>query len=162
MYQKLSIPFLGCLTFVLTGRMATEDQLNEYNEQLVSRQIEINEWTYNDKMETLFVYQLLFIGLLISCLVMLMKSVGAVGGMFAWYVVGLTALLMALVIANRASFTKNLRDRRYWNRIRFDGDGALPTVMTDEQKAAYITSVKASNNAAGAADGSCVPCPNAG
>jgi len=48
----------------------------QYNNDLSSRQSEINEWTYHNKMDTLFVFQLVFISLMTVALLMVLSSQG--------------------------------------------------------------------------------------
>jgi hypothetical protein len=38
----------------------------KFNNQLATRQYEINEWTYNNKLDTLFVFQILFVTLVLT------------------------------------------------------------------------------------------------
>ncbi len=116
----------------------------EANDSLVQRQIEISEWTYNNKMETLFVFQLLFIALLIVLLVFVLKGAGYIGALFSWYVVLLVAVLMIMILVNRLTFTINKRDSRYWNRQRFAEDNKLksPIGPNDESYQEYLAAVK--------------------
>jgi len=90
----------------------------------ISRQVEINEWAYNDKMETVFVLQILFIGIAIISIVYYFKSTGAVGKWFAIYVSAITATLLTLLVLNRIFYTSARRDPRYWNRRRFNEDNS--------------------------------------
>ena len=116
----------------------------EANDSLVQRQIEVNEWTYNNKMETLFVFQLLFLALLITMLVFALKGAGYVGSLFAWYVILLVAVLMIMILANRLTYTINRRDSRYWNRQRFAEDNKLksPIGPNDASYQEYLKAVK--------------------
>ena len=93
-----------------------------YNIDLATRQIEINEWSYNNKMETLFIFQVVFISLLLMSLLFYLKGTGVVGGSFVTYVFLLLVLIVGLIIINRAVYTATTRDGRHWNRRRFDGD----------------------------------------
>lgn len=138
--------------------MATADQ--QYNIDLANRQIEINDWTYENKMETVFIFQLLFIALMITTIIMALKSMGYFGGAFAWYVIGLIVLLMTIIIFNRANYTNNYRDRRYWNRRRFDQDNAAtsPVARGDASYQAYIDQVRGAFGESGRSGGSC-RCP---
>ncbi len=92
----------------------------EYNASLAKRQAEINEWSYHNKMDTLFVMQVLFISLLLLSILFYFKSVGAVSGSFVWYVFIILFLIVGLIIINRAAYTTRLRDGRFWNRRKFE------------------------------------------
>jgi hypothetical protein len=89
----------------------------------INRQIQINEWQYNSKMDTVFTMQLLFIGISVAAVVFYFKKVGVVGAAFTYYVTGLTILLILSIIVNRVFFTSARRDPRYWHRFRFNEDG---------------------------------------
>jgi hypothetical protein len=121
--------------------MASEE---EYNTHLATRQIEINEWAYEDKMDTLFVFQILFIGLLLVVILFYLKSMGVFPSSFVWYVIFILALIIGIIIINRASFTARRRDTRYWNRRRFDEDQKKesPIGRGDASYLAYIDAVR--------------------
>jgi hypothetical protein len=97
----------------------------EYNIDLLTRQTEINEWTYQNKLETLFVFQLVFIGLSIWALMVFMKNLGLISSTFVVYGVIVLVLLLGLIIFSRLFYTRNRRDARYWNRVHFGEDGRL-------------------------------------
>jgi hypothetical protein len=119
---------------------STED----YNKQLLNRQIEISEWTYNDRMETLFVFQILFISLMIVAILMYLKVAGMVGGAFVGYAIFLLLLIVVIIITNRAMYTNKIRDKRTWNKRKFDQDNHLesPVKRGDPSYQAYIDAVR--------------------
>lgn len=94
----------------------------EYNSLLASRQTEINEWSYNNKMDTLFIFQLLFISILIICILMMFSYKGIVGRAFVGYIFGILVLINIVTITNRAMYTNNIRDKKYWDKVMFDTD----------------------------------------
>jgi hypothetical protein len=87
-----------------------------YNKQLAERQYEINEWTNNNKQETLFVFQLLFITLLVVSLFAFLQRLGYFSNLLFGALTGLLLFIVAATIANRANYTNRMRDKRYWNR----------------------------------------------
>ena len=91
--------------------------------QSLDRQVQINEWQYHSKMDTVFALQLIFIAVLIIAVVFYFKKIGKVGSYFAYYVSGLTAILVTMIIINRLFFTSARRDPRFWHRYRFQDDG---------------------------------------
>jgi hypothetical protein len=116
----------------------------EYNTELATRQIQINEWTYNNKMDTLFVFQLLFISLIFIAILMLLKAGGVIGATFVWYAMAVLGLLNATIIINRSVYTNTRRDKTLWNRKHFNGDGGMASPLTrgDASYQAYIDSVR--------------------
>jgi hypothetical protein len=87
-----------------------------YNKQLAERQYEINEWTNNNKQETLFVFQLLFITLLVVSLFAFLQRLGYFSNLLFGALTGLLLFLVAATIANRANYTNRIRGKRYWNK----------------------------------------------
>jgi ABC-type transport system involved in cytochrome c biogenesis permease subunit len=103
----------------LKGQQAANMNIANRNVATASRFREIKEWYYNNKLDTLFVFQLIFISILIlAVLAYLMKmnliGVGVVGAM-----VGILLIVNVLVIANRAIYTDKVRDKRYWSKRAF-------------------------------------------
>ena len=111
--------------------------------QLLNRQIEISEWTYNDRMETLFVFQILFIALMIVAIILYLRGAGMLGKAFVGYSIALLLLVVIIIITNRAMYTNRIRDKRAWNRRDFEEDNRLPTAMkpTDAEFVAHINAV---------------------
>jgi hypothetical protein len=87
-----------------------------------NRQAEISEWAYNDKMDTVFVLQVLFIGLVMISILFYANSLGYFGSAFAWYGTVLVGIITTTVILARISYTNARRDSRFWNRRKFDED----------------------------------------
>ena len=116
-----------------------------YNLQLANRQIQINEWTYNNRMETLFVFQVLFISLMITAILLYLRGAGLIGTAFTGYCILLLLLVFILIIVNRATYTDKTRDRRHWNKRNFADDNKLesPLGRTDMTYQAHIDAVRA-------------------
>ncbi len=112
-----------------------------YNQQLLNRQIEINEWQYQNRMETLFVFQILFICLMIVAIIMYLRRVGLFGGLFAGYAIALLILVFIIIIMNRSMYTNRVRDKQYWSKRTFDQDNQLasPAKMLDQ---AYLDALR--------------------
>jgi hypothetical protein len=102
----------------------------KYRIDLTNRQIEINEWSYNNKMDTLFVFQLLFISLLFASILIALNKQGIVGAPFVWYSVIVVALIDIIIIINRSIYTNNWRDQRFWNKRHFSDDNKLASPVS--------------------------------
>ena len=72
-------------------------------------------------MDTLFVFQIMFISLLFVSILMILKASGVVGGPFVWYSLMIVFIIVVIIIINRSMYTTNRRDDVYWNRRNFDG-----------------------------------------
>jgi hypothetical protein len=122
---------------------------DKYNIDLANRQVEINNWSYSNKMETLFVFQIMFISLLFVAILMLLKAQGVLGAAVVWYIMGILLLMIVLIIVNRAIYTNSIRDVRYWNKKHFADDykKESPLARGDTSYLSYIDSIrKASGN----------------
>jgi FlaA1/EpsC-like NDP-sugar epimerase len=113
----------------------------EYNSQLATRQTEINEWSYNNKMDTLFVFQLLFISMLIICILMMFSYQGTIGRPFVWYTFSILVFIDILVIINRSMYTNQIRDKKQWDKVIFPGD--QKTVSPKGKDPSYIAKLDA-------------------
>lgn len=92
----------------------------KYNNDLANRQYEINQWSYENKMDTLFVFQLLFISLVISAILLYLTKIGIFGNALLGLLNGILLVLVILVLVVRAIYTERIRDQRYWNRRVFN------------------------------------------
>jgi DNA-binding CsgD family transcriptional regulator len=94
--------------------------------QLAKRQYEINQWTSSNMMDTLFVFQLMFIGISIAAIMTSLYRMGIVNG--STYAIFIAVILLAIVftIVRRAQYTRYTRDQRFWNRRQFDRAPAPP------------------------------------
>jgi hypothetical protein len=91
----------------------------KYNNQLATRQYEINEWSYNNKMDTLFVFQLLFVTLLLAAGLAYLNTIGILSMTMLGLLVGLLLFIDIAVLLRRYNYTKRIRDQRYWNKRQF-------------------------------------------
>lgn len=92
----------------------------KYNNDLATRQYEINQWSYNNKMDTLFVFQLMFVTLVLSAIFVYLSKIGLFGGALLGLLCGLLLVSVVLVLVVRAMYTTKQRDQRYWNRRVFN------------------------------------------
>ena len=77
---------------------------------------EMNEWTVQNKKDTLFVLSSLFITLSALLLLTVLWRMGiSTGHTAAIYAVPVVIIFVFIVI-NRSQYTKTVRDQRYWNR----------------------------------------------
>lgn len=92
----------------------------KYNNQLATRQYEINEWSYNNKMDTLFVFQIMFVTLLLTAALVYLNSLGFLSTTILGLVVGILLFVDIAVLINRFNYTQKVRDKRYWNKRQFE------------------------------------------
>ena len=105
----------------------------QYRIDLTNRQIEVNSWSYNNKMDTLFIFQVLFISLLFASILIALNKQGVVGSAFVWYSVIIVTLIDVVIIINRSVYTNNWRDQRYWNKRHFSDDNTLASPVSQAE-----------------------------
>jgi hypothetical protein len=87
-----------------------------------SRQAEINEWQAQNKLDTLFFLQTLFIFFSFVVVLLYLRKSSLIPNVPFYIFLGVALLVVVGILWNRASYTINYRDKRYWNR-RFVGLG---------------------------------------
>lgn len=94
------------------------------NKDVSRRQVEINEWYYENKRETLFVLQLVLIVMLTMVVVMGVQTYGFINQQSSNLLLSFTLLVGAGVWLYRWYYTSYVRDPRYWSQRTFPEDGA--------------------------------------
>jgi FlaA1/EpsC-like NDP-sugar epimerase len=102
------------------------------NADSMKRQLTINEWEYNHKLELLFILQLLFLGLILIVLLSVLSKRGIFGKAFVIYVSVIIFIIIGILWFLRSAYTKNIRDRFLWSRRYFSGDGSKPATISPE------------------------------
>lgn len=110
----------------LYNRMKGQADSVILDKDLAKRQYEINQWTSGDKLDTLFVYQWIFMVSCVGILLMYLAQVGFIGSVLAWYIFIILIIIVVLITINRFQYTSSLRDQREWNRRRFPRYKPLP------------------------------------
>lgn len=127
-YAKQSKKFTDVVTG-LGNQGANNLAIADQNIALNTRNAEIKEWYFNNKLDTLFVFQLIFLSLCLLAFIAYMMKLGFFGSGVFGMLVGLIIISMILVIANRAVYTEKVRDKRYWTKRGFSSVGdTLPGV----------------------------------
>jgi len=100
--------------------MSEPEDINEYN--FYKRMNEIGEYRYRNSSDTIFVFQLMFIAILIVIVLLYLKSIGIVTAFFVYPVCILLTIIVIFILVNRIVLTNNIRDKRNWSKLNF-GDG---------------------------------------
>lgn len=95
------------------------------NKDMTRRQVEINNWYYENKRETLFVLQLVLLVLLTLVVVLGVTSYGWISQEASDYIMGFVLLIGAGTWMYRWYYTSTIRDPRYWSQRRFEQDGKV-------------------------------------
>jgi hypothetical protein len=97
-----------------------------YNSDLAKRQFEINEWAVQNKRDTLFVYQFIFITVLVLAILTGFWKYGMIPTGVYGLLIFTLMFVLACTIAYRALYTDQTRNKFYWNRRNFGRMGAPP------------------------------------
>jgi hypothetical protein len=137
------------------NKATTDANAIRFDSQNAKRQFEMNEWTANNKLDTLFFFQLLLITLTLMTPLLYMSKIGLIPTTVYYGVSMLIGIAVVLTLIVRAQYTMNTRDTRYWNRRKFAQMGGPPTTITcdalsglgDDAIAAYASVQSGAQNA---------------
>lgn len=104
---------------VFLGQNNAQIGTEKYNNHLATRQYEINEWSYNNKLDTLFVFQILFITLILTSIFVYLHKAGFYNSALLGIFAGVLLFIDIVVIVYRARYTSLTRNQRYWNKKQF-------------------------------------------
>jgi hypothetical protein len=106
-----------------------ETDLNNimYDKNTASRKHEMNEWTFGNKQDTLFVYSACFIMMSLFILFTGLMRLGTISTSVWSITISFGIIAFILIVANRYTYTKSLRDNRYWNKKRHGSYATRPS-----------------------------------
>jgi hypothetical protein len=111
-----------------------------YNYDLAGRQTEINEYAYQNKLDTLFFLQLLFVSILIVAVFAYLASIDMVSYLFVAYVALIILIIDILLFLSRFAFTTKIRDQNRWSMIKSKHE---PSIAWDFKTEADLASLYA-------------------
>ena len=95
---------------------AQNKSINNGSSETYARQGEINEWASQNKLDTLFFLQTLFLYLMSYIVLTYMMRYGLFPGSTYYWLIAILTLIILGVFLNRYLYTSKIRDNRYWNR----------------------------------------------
>jgi hypothetical protein len=108
-------------------KQSTTQQAVSEDKQSAERKFEMNEWTVNNKKETLFIYSLLFIVLSALILCTVLWRMGIISASLCGSLILPLVLIFTFTLVYRSKYTNVHRNKRYWNRRIFeDSYGKIP------------------------------------
>lgn len=100
------------------------------DKDLANRKYEMNEWTVNNKKDTLFFYSMLFIVLCGLILIICLWKLNIIDVSISVLLITPLLIILAFTFVYKSEYTKLFRDTRYWNRSKFGGNyGNIPTPL---------------------------------
>lgn len=103
--------------------------MHEQNNLLAKRQYEINEWANSDKLDTLFVFQFVFLSLMFMALLGYLWKKDILPSGFLYFIGFVVLVINIMVIVMRSKYTRLLRNTRYWNKRKFNQYEVTPTTV---------------------------------
>jgi len=107
----------------IIGEQAKRVGTINYNRDMTRRQVEINNWYYENKRETLFVLQLILLVVLTLVIVLWLTSEKWIAQEASDYLMGFIIVVGLGTWLYRWYYTSTIRDPRYWSQRRFQQDG---------------------------------------
>lgn len=92
---------------------------SKYNMDLATRQLNMNEYAYQNKMDTLFFFQILLLSILILCVFAYGARMGFFSNALIIYIGVILIIINTIIFLGRYAYTVNLRDPNVWSRRRF-------------------------------------------
>lgn len=92
---------------------------SQYNMDLATRQLHMNDYAYQNKMDTLFFFQILLLSILILCVFAYGARMGFFSDALIIYIGVILVLINTVIFVGRYAYTVNLRDPNVWSRRRF-------------------------------------------
>lgn len=118
---------LAAIQEELYQKQTTTQQAVSEDKQSAARKFEMNEWTVNNKKETLFIHSLLFILLSILILCTVLWRMGIISSSLCGALILPFLLIFAFTLVYRSKYTNVHRNKRFWNRRIFeDRYGKIP------------------------------------
>ena len=99
-----------------------DESKEEYN--FYNRMNEIGEYSYNKRLDTIFIFQLTFIVILIIVILLYLRSIGLISSFIVYPISFILVVIIFFIIVNRFFLSNNIRNKRYWHMLNF-GDGLI-------------------------------------
>jgi hypothetical protein len=115
------------------------------NKNTFGRKNEMNEWSVGNKKDTLFVFSALFVVLSVLVFLTAFLRMNIISSSVWASICGLAVIVFILIVVNRAQYTDQVRNTRYWNKKKFGGNSGKIQVMCSNDSAAPAPTVGASH-----------------
>ena len=96
----------------------------------LNRQSEINDWYYKYRRDTLFILQLVFIGVSVILFMTILTKYRILSPVFVMYSAVLIGIMLFIIWYFKYKFTNETRDLYHWDKRKFPGDGKLESSIT--------------------------------
>jgi len=94
--------------------------MNANEQNFYRRMNEIGEYQYNSHLDTVFIFQIFFIFLLVVIGLLYLKSINIITSFFTYPVIIFLTIIVILIFVNRVVFTNRIRSSRNWSELNFN------------------------------------------
>ena len=94
-----------------------------------TRQLELNEYSYKNKMDTLFFFQMVLFSILILCLFAYGVRMGFFSNAMFIFIALILLTIDILIFVVRYTYSTNIRDQSSWDRRRFAYQAPPPAAV---------------------------------
>jgi hypothetical protein len=112
----------------VVARTAAESEAYDRDIENAKRQSQINDWSAYNKLDTLFVSQLLFIALVFIAPLVYLKTRYIIPSSVFYGILLIVVLILVFTITWRVQYTDKSRSNRFWHRRRFGEYSQTPSV----------------------------------
>jgi len=103
---------------VYTNQKHNADAVTE-DKSMAHRKNEMNEWSVNNKKDTLFVFSSLFLMLTGLTLITVLYRMSLISPYLWGFFAAFMIIIFTIIVVRRSQYTNVLRDKRYWNKQIF-------------------------------------------
>jgi hypothetical protein len=129
MHQKRNSELLDVSNKILDNQSKSASAVLD-DKNTAGRKFEMNEWSVNNKKDTLFVFSMLFIMLSGLVLITVLWRMGIISSYFGGMLSLPLILIFIFTVVYRSQYTDVYRNKRYWNRKIFEGKyGKIPVPL---------------------------------
>ena len=100
------------------------EEINQNEQNFYKKMNEIGDYSYQNKMDTVFVFQLIFISILIIIALLYLKSINVSTSFFVYPMIILISIVDLFILVNRIVLTDKVRSKSHWFQLNF-GDGTI-------------------------------------
>jgi uncharacterized membrane protein len=97
----------------------SKEEHNFYN-----RMNEIGDYSYNKRLDTIFIFQITFITILIIVVLLYLRSIGLITSIIVYPTSVILVVIVLFIIVNRFVLSNKIRNKRHWHKLNF-GDGLI-------------------------------------
>ena len=110
-------------------------QVDDGASDTFTRQSQINEWQAQNKLDTFFFLQCLFIYFTSIIPLIYLRRGGVIPSVPFYMLLGLLSFILIGILVNRAYYTANYRDKKFWNRryISLADGGVIEKAKCNDQ-----------------------------